>query len=524
MTPDARGEGQSDEIVHVDTSGVPTHKRRRRPFLEANTPLETLLLDGYLGPALRWLLGGESSEIPAMRVGSNWEVALTLTAALEVRRRFDGEATLARQFPRLTSQIEQMRGWLASKAELHSDGSACWDHSAWDTGTVTRALAGITVTGSYVDLAAMGPPQRAAVDGGLRWLIRRYVDYSHDTVQAALNPAEIAQIGLTVVELAMQDVSDVANALAASGWPSGIDSLCRSLVDVLLRRQSERPLSPSMGGRRTSEIGIWWDDWFGSCDVLMFFVRLLDLNAARALTIEPDMLMRTRESIARCFTLIEDSQSDGIWGAYLDTIAVVGTYVRVASAVSASVTPSDATPRTAQPRIVFRTIRWLCDPTQISNDGSILHTGFLTTAFVNTLIQVIHFWPETKMTLIDLYDELTQVMDRGVTIDRANFLTASIERDATMTKLAHERRRSELLVVRLAHEHWFRARFVLTIVIGVVTLVLALALPVAGSLAQVSYKIEDAAVFVSVLAVLVAAFGGLATVVWMVDRPPDIES
>lgn len=522
MSPSTSGE-PSDDIVHLDSSGEPSLKRTRRPFLDANEPLERVLVGQYLAPALAWLLGPDSAGTPAMRVGSSWEVALTLAATLEVRRRWGGQPWVARRFPRLASQIDEMARWLLSKAERHPEGSFCWDHSAWDTAVIARTLFGVTATGSYKELAVALDAQARTVDGAVWWLIRRYVDYSHDTVRSALNPAELAQIGRTVVDLAKQDASRVAACAIQAGWTGGPDALLQSIADVLLRRQSDCPLSPSLGGHHTSQTGTWWDDWFGSCDVLAFLIRLLDLNGERTVTLEPSMIVRIRESIARCFTLIEDTQSEGLWGAYLDTIAVLGTYVHVGSAMAAMAAQQGTTHLTAQPRIVFRTIRWACDPTQSFADGSILHTGFLTTFFVNTLLAVIQFWPKTQLPLIDVYDELSQVMDRGVTIDRANFLTASIERDAAIAKLANQQRRVDQLIRFIGHERWFHARLVLTVVLVPLTLVLSFAIPVVAGLVDFGYRITNADTLISVLAVLVVAFFGIVTVLWTVDRAPDVE-
>src|SRR5262249_37148627 len=149
---------------------------------------------------------------------------------------------------------------------------------------------------------------------------------------------------------------------------------------------------------------------------------------SRLCRISPDTRIAVRDSIKRFCLLLESAQMDGIWGSYLDTIALIGTYIRIGSISSMSAN-GDEVDLTVQPRVAFRALRFMCDPTQTFSDGSMLHTSFLTTFYVITLMIVISEWPEAKKPVVNLYDELSLIMDRGTTVPRANYLSATLERD-----------------------------------------------------------------------------------------------
>ncbi|HET7120118.1 MAG TPA: hypothetical protein VFI17_02560 [Solirubrobacterales bacterium] len=456
-----------------------------------------------------------------MAVGAHAEVALSALAGvgyLRAKVSPDPEDQL------IASRAAAAARWLADAADHHDDGSCCWDHSAWDTAAVIRALALVlSEQRTRKILAATGweAKVKERMLAGTRWLLARFRDAENGTVLARLNPAEYAEVGRTVAELAVWDRA-ATEAVTVEAVGSGIDDVVASICQTLARRRSERMIEVRTEDGSSEIATIWWGDFMGTSEVLRFYAAVNRALLAGSLELPPILGQTIRESVAKCLLLIEHSHFDGLWGAYLDTIALLGAYVEIGESregLFAEIGREEGL--AAQARIVFRVIRWMCDPTQRAADGSVLHTAFLTTFFAQAMVDVASLWRFSSDSIAVVYDEICLLTEAGVSEHRAEQIKALLDRDEARRQLEEAREDVGVERRRNNYERWLRTRFVGSAIVFVVGgLFLVLAGQVTGWVG-VTVDTEQTANLLTLCGVVAAVTLSLIGVMWTMGRPPE---
>lgn len=507
------------EIVHITSDGAKTSTRKRRPFDVGDEVLGASVLRQFLEPALRWLVGPPDGETPSLLTGSHWEAALTLTCARTYLLLPD-HLTRALPTDELKTRILTLESWLFERATKHEDGTYCWDHSVWDTAVVLRAVSGCRVTPrlSYSRQDESPQLQHPTIRGSLKWLCLRWREYLSGPASDQLNSAEIAQIGWTLAQCKRIAPMLADEASRSTGW-AGTSELLQSITDVLMRRRSPRPLTSITTGDSGPECW-WWDDWFGTADVVSYFLNLLYLGEAHPDDLSDIDVTTVQGELSRLFLAIEDAQFDGLWGGYLDSIVLVGVYAAAGAAAPATdQTRSQVLHREllAQPRTTFRSLRWMCDNSQIMQDGSFLHTGFLTTFYVQTLLQLIENWQGMELKVSELYDELSLLTERGTTIDRAEALQITLDRDALRRTNNKLRLRYKDLRKARALERLTSSRVLFSILTIVLSVVVLLGFTVYYYHIHFVSKSKGGTSLPIVIGVVVAAAVAVITLLWTIS-------
>lgn len=506
-------------VEHIAADGVARTLRYRRPFSRQEANLGEVLIDDFAVPAIAWLLGtGHDNPAPSCVVGATAEVALSVQSALRCTAHHRD-----RVGDRFDRDIARCVEWLIEQSRRHPDGSCCWDHSAWDSAAVVRTLA---VASHHREIAAQfeGPLDLTdAVDCGLRWLLLRLKLASSRHASTNLNPAEHAEIGETLAFMVRVD-PDRTEAECQRTVGESASAVLRDITSTLLARQSERMIEIDPDdGTATRILTIWWGDYFGTSEVLRYFVALSDAVEAGTVTVPEETATAIRRSVAKCMLLLEHTQVDGLWGAYLDTVATVDAYVQVGARGSRLfASPGVGDLLTTQPRIVFRVLRWMCDPTQRMDDGSVLHTAFLTTFFAQALLNVEAQWEYSAASIAIVYDEMCLLMEMGVSEHRVRLVDALLDRDRAGRDL--EVAQAELTHRALVHDHeqWLRTRWILTLVALTGGVALGVGVAVVGGWVATSVKAADVANLLAFAAMLSATVFAVVGLIWTVgrQRPP----
>lgn len=505
-------------ITHKDFRGNQVTTRSLLPFFPPNRILAESLFIDFAVPAQDWLLGKDKDSIPAMKANSNWEVALTLSNSVE-------GLALAHEMgldpfedeDEIRSKNQIMVRWLIENQQQHSDHTGCWDHSPWDTAVILRAIAGETTSGNHKELVPALPGVPEAIRRGLLWIVSRFYDAKTGRMTFHLNTGELAESGRTIAELAMSYPSLVDEAVSAIREDIELDELLNEIARNLLRRQTERKIHVSF---RIDDIdhktGVWWDDFFGTASTLMFFSRLLELDDKNICEVEQKIIGEIQISLSKCFLLIEALQSEGgLWGAYADTITLLSAYVKVgapSSPGSRAKTVSDDL--LTRPRVVFRALRWMCDPTQIMDDNSLLHTSFLTTFFVQAIYAVIRFWPQSSETILQVYDELSLIQDRGDSQDRADYLAVALQRDKTEEDLRILTSKHHNTSQELQRERTLKRRVMMTATTLILVLPLALLFAQLSNSISASIELSDPPLFWTIVTLVFSLWGVWLQTIW----------
>jgi hypothetical protein len=517
-TPDARAE----VVTHRDPTGGESRSEYRRPFQPLSATLREVLLSGFASPALDWLLGLSDNPSPSRAVRAHAEVALALISGV----RFLEADPSASNRQAIESAVIESSLWLVDARAIHEDGSCCWDHSAWDTAAVVRALC--HVLRSPLGAVGLDSEDRLSsvaecVVSGVSWLVRRLSRAEGHHVSEALNPAEYAEIGWAVAESLMWN-PESTDSVALKALGVRADTVVGGVCESLIRRRSEKMIEIRGEDEPTALATIWWGDFFGTAEVLRFYQAVEAASREGLIDLDVSLRRTIRESVARCCLLIEHSHFDGVWGAYLDTIALLGAYVELGRRPEGLFPPGPESDHIApQPRVIFRVLRWMCDPTQRSSDGSILHTAFLTTFFAHTVIDVAVGWPFAMETIAIVYDEMSLLMETGVSQSRVDQVNAILARDDALARVANVEKNVAQLRQKGAYAGWLRSRIVAS---AVLVLAGAGCTVLVGQLTGwVSTTIASANTInvLTMVGVAVTIIVAVITVLWSVGRPANGE-
>lgn len=440
-------------VVHTDSSGAPQATRTRRPFDEVRRDMRDVLLERHAGPSVAWLMG-DNALPPSAAIGANAEVALATQAAIRFGEYQLGESR--------ETQVLSCLAWLRDRSERHPDQTACWDHSTWDTATVLQTfMAAARCSWSERVRNAVSPID---IEPGLRWLISRHAETSRVHALFKLNPAELAEVTQTFVEALAFDPSMTTRASSVLGPLADPRTLLTAMIRSLLANKSDRRISVVSDGADRDVAVTWWGDFFGTAEVLRSFLAVAEAGAAGIVSLESEDLDAMRQATARAVLLLEDSNSDGLWGAYLDTVAVLGVYVRLGADTALLPDAGDSN-LWSQARIVFRALRWMCDGTQHMADGSVLHTAFLTTFFARTIMDVAEHWDYSRYDIATVYDEMCLMMETGVGEHRAMAVELALARDGALRREESTAALLERARADVSTERWMRRRSTATVAV-----------------------------------------------------------
>lgn len=483
-----------------------------RPFVQLDRSVRETLIEAYLVPALDWLLPPGRPFGPSAGVSAHAEVALALQSVFALAES-DPESAAP-----YSSSAKNHVDLLVQQAEIHPDGSRCWDHSVWDTAIVLRAL--LDALECRLSDLLIGPTAQEAIESichaAMRWIAGKFDESNSLVFQRGLNSAELAQAGLATNRF-LEYLRAKSAATGSLGSELSALSL-RILNRTLVRRTSDV-------GRRISEDEAalvpptWWGDYFGTADVIEYLVSTLRLNNNQLVVLPREQRDLIGTVLVRCMHFLEGSQRDGLWGPYLDTANVLAAYV-ISGSYGQETEPTNSA-LAPHPRVVFRSVRWFCDSTQRLADGSILHTAFLTTFFTRAILLCATKWDRRDISLAQLYDEVALVSDGNSTLDKAELVAA--RQDAEQVR-AEIREMRSVMETREKHHRfrvWRMSRLPLSALIILIGCLASLLLPAAFGLVSVNVAKDAVSNLISLWGLIAAIAFALIAIFWSVRSPDD---
>lgn len=478
--------------------------RTERPFSDHSRVFSDVLFQDFVLGAISWLMGDKSSICPSAKVGAHAEVGLTLMAMGKL-----GESDHGRELVRnYGTAVERNVAWLIEAAIVTEDG-VCWDNSSWDTAACVRGLLHLVHSKSWVlvlnDELRLGTLETCLE--AVTWLINRYNKSALGESNSILNPSEVAQIGITLAECYSFGISSQIENRSQSNLNKVIGRLCNELLFLRSEEIATRVIVPE-----GSPLPIWWGDYFGSGDVIHFLNEVRKLVNYNRVDLDSHTRELLDDSLIRCLFLIEHTQSDGLWGTYIDTANILWAYVKVTehSPNSKGFEPVGE----GSPRTIFRTVRWFCDPTQLNDDGSVLHTAFLTTFFVMAAAEIIELWSLRSETLGTIYDEVAMIPDGFLSRHELEAFRNRLELNTMHRKLRMQIDDNTRVRRTYTRRVWRLKRWIFTIILFVITTLFWLAWLLFSQAISFSGKYDE---LITSGAFLVPVCATLIGVVWAVQ-------
>jgi hypothetical protein len=382
------------------------------PFQPFSVTLKTALLEDFLSKMANWLFGTESDRLLAQVSNSPWEASLSIIFLLKFSDLIRGETLRAKSptIDNIERKAKSLSEWLCSHAQHESGEEISWEHVTWDSATVLRALFHIRARFSASLPASTLRAIDTATGKGLRWLLGTFAHW-HTTIKYPFGPADVASIALCLAEgfrLCPEPLEAACRDL--SGGKVSAREFCLGLlreISEYLLLQAAVPRGSWEGETLRFDVPCTWDDFFTTSEALEAigeYYHFATTSEKELQNSHREMLDRVRTCLLSAQTYYELSQVDGMWGSHIDTIKCLYVYVKIPRYITLSARSDALT--TTELHIAFKALRWICDEKQFFQDGSILHTMFLTVFASQTLLEVAQYWPPVDRRIDDLYDDV----------------------------------------------------------------------------------------------------------------------
>ena len=315
------------------------------PFRPYTSKLKDVLLDDYMIPVARWMLGPNTHRITVMAGGSTWETAFSFLYLMELNNIFSSRNVEHELQNRIKDEINTATKWLISeKRSLQEDGKSYlhWENVTWDTSVILRALA--SALHEYPSEFSEGNKNeilKCLVDGN-RWLLKRFSEWDTQ-VKYPFGPADVSQIGLTILKT-KEYFPDIYENLK-SEWISDVGEFCPifEIMEYLLYKKTEKTLTVKVPTPLESDsqlenmkeehvVGYWWDDYFSTAEVVEGLAELYSSCFSAHDTLnenERRILNKIPNALVHSCVYFEHDQIDGMWGSHIDTLKVLYAYVRL---------------------------------------------------------------------------------------------------------------------------------------------------------------------------------------------------
>ncbi len=341
----------------------------RLPF-PLDRPLAETIKTQYLMDALKWI--GDfrdplSTNLLGAKTGNIWGVGYGLLCLLKSRHTFFSDDEFPGDFD--TKAHNAVR-FLLDKASF-GQHYCNWDDNIWDTSVVCRALL------HYLDIYPTCVDRGKIVDfcgKAMRWLYNQAE--TSDIRRYSLGMPDSSQMLRTFVlakSLIQRD-----DAISAH-FP--LDDAIQALVNEIIHSVE---VKNQLYEGESEEIAVWDDDVFSTSDVIISLSRYIQVERSLISQSNPDRWNEIFTLLQSAIRYLELEQVDGRWGIEETTTITLQAYV-----LGNSIMGEDQSP---EPHIVFKAIRYLCDPKTVFSDGSIAHKLEPTIYMIQAFLEVLENW------------------------------------------------------------------------------------------------------------------------------------
>ena len=382
------------------------------PFEPHTDNLKSVIRKKYLTTVAKWLLGKNDGRILAEESNSNWESALSIIFFTNFRETLlenNEESDLCEQLPSICTEVARH---LLRKKIILSDQYVCWDKVTWDTAVVTRAL--LQILKAYPDRFSESEREELmdCATKALTWLFMRFEKWETE-IKYPFGPADVAQILLTSIYFKQNFHNEYNKTMKTNSSSKKTNSIelqiCRYLFKIMCVKIH------TIDG--IEEKLISWGDFFQTAetlDSLATYCLTLDSEDDKKLKVE---IKETCRQTLR-FIEFEQSEDSGTWGTHVDTMRILYAYVKVSELIPTF---------DSEPHIIFKALRWICDEKQRFDDGSFLHTMFLTIFMCDALLVIHNDWPLANKPIIKIYDDVVWASPMRTTSERTKRFAVETE-------------------------------------------------------------------------------------------------
>ena len=391
------------------------------------------LWDEYIVPVAKWFMRepGSAYLLPQSS-GSIWECSLAIDFLLQISDNPFTENVFKKE---INERCRATVRWMISQLKDESNGeSSSWDSAIWDT-----AVALCTVVRCRDTLTSMSDADRDEIDSvaikTCTWLMNRVKLWSNDA-KYLLGPSDLAKVLKALVVIHQRYTSGFRTAEQLVGFEdcASIDEATRFLVTMAI---SENAPDSSGADDLTKGCLMHWGGAFNTGEVLQGLSAYLNWCSSGNSGKHKDAVS---SAISRGLRYVETTQREGIWNNAPDTCGTLWCYLSV-------VRETDGFDY--EDHVVFKAMRGLCDNTQALDDGSFLHSSYVTVFYALALYEAYSSWPLGNKSTNEVYDVALWLAPNSSSEERMKRLELELQiKDHEDTLRNNKEREKELLLRR----------------------------------------------------------------------------
>lgn len=413
---------------------------------DPDNSLQDQLFEEYLVKTSRWLLrGGDSESLLAKAGNSNWECAMSMNYLLFIHEEISAERenyeglkhNIRQSLPRtvdwMIKQVKEPKENIEN-TKYDSNEMVHWDGVTWDTAVCIRGslqtldrFSDEFSSKRRKDIQTTAKKVKTTAKKALKWLVFKFNSWE-DSVMYSYGPADVAQILITAC-VVHERYPDLINS-AIDDFYDCPDEFIQEIIEYLTTISKEYDIDDQ------NKNVPYWGDPFQSAEVIDSLTKYIS-KVEEGKYNKNEMYRDCQKKVNGCMMYIEDIQEDGKWGTHSDTCRTLYAYLRATNRVE------DVE---SEPHIIFKSVRWICDEKQTFDDGSYLHTMYLTVFYALALEQTYKFWPLAREPVIKVLDKALWSAPVRSSQERGQRLQLEIEYDNLESRQVRTQNRMALSV------------------------------------------------------------------------------
>jgi hypothetical protein len=315
-------------------------------------------------------------------------------------------------------------------------------------------------------------------------------------------PPDYAQVLITLIEVSELYPSKFTSAAKRIGYSNTSNSI-NEIADILLN-SANSTTENATGEEKSFESLTYWVDAFNTGEVLEGLNKYIEWLGKRTDKSPTGEIRseKTRKAIIEGIRYIETSQTGCTWGGVADTCGTLWCYLVVLK----NTTWTQGAEYENQ--VIFKALRWMCDSNQSMDDGSFLHTAYVTVFYSLAMLEAYLAWPLGQSAANKVYDIALYQSPLNSSEERTRRLYLELELNET-----------KIAITSLKQKHKSDVAFFWSTVVVFAGLITMLSLSIALgviSVTNVSFEINALDTLIGIIGLAIVIVPALVVLVWRI--------
>lgn len=405
-------------------TGTGCREEMAKPFYEfGDEPFIDGLWENYIVPVARWFLCSDKPEgylLPQF-AGSVWECSLAMDFLLQLADNPNLESDLRKA---IMVKVVNTTKWMRRMLKKEADGGLSWDSAPWDTAVALKSSL------SCLEACSESFTEKEKIDfkndaiSICRWLLVQSENWKAPEGYLTADATDLAVTLSTIITVQKLYPAEYSRIEDEVKREESIDAV----ADMLLQCVS----APDSDEVKDAYSLSSWGSCFNVGEVVCGLCAYASWGSGASADLANRLVLEGIKYIERDQNLggLDDT-------SVADSCGIMWCYVKaLGSGVAYGHDDS----------LLFKKLCWMCDSNKVLDDGSLLHSSYITVFYALFLSEVYRTWELGKKSACEIYHYVVLQNPNFELLERAKRLDLELEMTrketfANRIQLAHMRRK-----------------------------------------------------------------------------------